>query len=104
MNVFDLRERVLDDYHRYVESFLNIRDERIHDFVSKELDRGVLWPEALVQLSPSYEMGKSVSDLADSGILHPLCKKIFQKNGESFKLYHHQEKAISQRKRSGLTS
>ena len=102
MNVFDLRERVLDDYHRYVESFLNIRDERIRDFVSQELDRGVLWPEALVQLSPSYEMGKSVSELTDSGTLHPLCNKIFQRNGSPFKLYFHQEKAIytAQKKQS----
>lgn len=94
MNVFDLRERVLDDYRRYVESFLNIRDKRIQKFVHEELERGVLWPEALVQLSPSYEMGKSVSDLTDSGILHPLCKKIFQRNGSPFNLYYHQEKAI----------
>jgi ATP-dependent helicase YprA (DUF1998 family) len=102
MNVFDLRKRVLDDYHRYVESFLNIRDGRIQEFVHNELERGVLWPEALVQLSPSYEMGKSVSDLTDNGILHPLCKKIFQRNGSPFKLYYHQEKAIytAQKKQS----
>ena len=43
MNVFDLRNRVLDDYHRYVESFLNIRDQRIQDFVDAELRRGILW-------------------------------------------------------------
>ncbi|MEW6570690.1 MAG: hypothetical protein AB1390_05895 [Nitrospirota bacterium] len=30
----------------------------------------------------------------NDGILHPLCEKIFQKDGKSFQLYHHQEKAI----------
>jgi len=94
MNVFDLREGVLTDYHRYMKSFLNIYDKHISESVAKELDSGTLWPDALVQLNPAYEMGKSVAELADDGILHPLCKQIFQKNGESFKLYYHQEQAI----------
>ncbi|MBI4832695.1 MAG: DEAD/DEAH box helicase [Candidatus Lindowbacteria bacterium] len=94
MNVFDLRDRVIDDYHRYVESFLNIRDERISEFVGSELKRGVLWPDALVQLNPSYEMGKTVSELVSEGLLHPLCGQIFRKDDKSFRLYHHQEQAI----------
>ena len=31
MNVFELRDRVLDDYHRYVESFLSVKDDRIRE-------------------------------------------------------------------------
>jgi ATP-dependent helicase YprA (DUF1998 family) len=95
MNVFALRDRVIEDHHRYVESFLNIRDDRIREFVSSELERGVLWPEPLVQLNPSYEMGKTVSELVSEGLLHPLCQRIFlQKNGQPIRLYHHQEQAI----------
>ena len=94
MDVFKLKNEVINNYHTYVESFLNIKDTRLREFVSQELSRGVLWPEALVQLSPSYEMGKTVSELVSEGILHPLCEKIFQKNGQSFRLYDHQERAI----------
>lgn len=94
MNVFDLRASVLADYHSYVKSFLNIRDDKIRNFVKDELARGALWPDALVQLSPSYEMGKTVSELVTDGLLHPLCQKIFQRAGQSFRLYNHQERAL----------
>ena len=94
MNIFTLRDRVIDDYHQYVESFLNIRDERIRDFVSGELSKGVLWSEPLVQLNPSYETGKTVADFVRQGTLDPLCEKIFRKNDKSIQLYHHQEEAI----------
>lgn len=94
MNVFTLRDGVLQDYHRFVESFLNIQDSRIRNFVGEELAKGALWPEPLVQLNPSYEMGKKINELVTEGVLHPLCEKIFQKNGKPFSLYHHQEQAI----------
>ena len=29
MNIFNLRDHVINDYHEYVESFLNIQDEHI---------------------------------------------------------------------------
>ena len=93
MDVFALRNRVLGDYHRYVESFLEIKDERIHEFVKSELAGGVLWPEALVQLNPSYEKGRTVEELVEEGLLHPLCRKIFrdEKTGGSIHLFKHQE-------------
>ncbi|HUU28982.1 MAG TPA: DEAD/DEAH box helicase [archaeon] len=94
MDVFALRKQVLDDYHRYVKSFLNIRDRRIREYVDGELSRGVLWPDTLVQLNPSYEMGKTVSDLVAEGVIHPLCGKIFLRKGKSIHLYKHQEQAV----------
>ena len=107
MNIFDLRDRVLGDYQNYVEGFLNIKDERIRDFVAQELSSGVFWPEALIQLNPSFEMGRSVSELVNQGLLDPLCEEIFQKNGSSIRLFDHQERAISlalQRKHYILTT
>jgi len=95
MDVFQLRNNVINDYQNYVESFLHIQDDRIRDFVHDEFEKGVLWPDPLIQLSPSYEMGKTVSEMVDAGDLHPLCKEIFRsEKGESFHLYHHQEQAI----------
>lgn len=70
MNIFALRNRVLQDYHRYVKSFLNIRDQHIRKFVHDQLESGYLWPEALLQLNPAYEMGKSVAELVADGRLH----------------------------------
>jgi len=94
MNVFVLRDQVINQYHQYVESFLNIQDERLRNFVHEELAKGVLWPDSLVQLNPSYTMGKTVADLVDEGLLHKLCEQIFQNKGDSFHLYNHQEQAV----------
>ncbi|MFQ5455356.1 MAG: DEAD/DEAH box helicase [Nitrospirota bacterium] len=94
MNIFNLRENVINDYQQYIEGFLNIQDERIRGFVSNELSKGILWPDPLVQLNPSYEMGRSVSELVSEGLIDPLCEKIFQKDNRPFHLYFHQERAI----------
>ncbi len=94
MNVFELRNSVINDYREYVESFINIKDERIENFVKDELRKGKLWPDGLIQLNPSYEIGKNIIQLVEEGLLHPLCKKIFKKNGNIFNLYDHQERAI----------
>ena len=35
MDVFALRERVVNDYKNYIESFVRIRDKRIDEFRSR---------------------------------------------------------------------
>ena len=96
MSIFDLHREVVADYERYVHSFLSIADDRIRDFVTHELsEEKRLWPDALLQLSPSYEAGGSVSELVGQRLLHLLCEQIFcAQNGHPFALYRHQREAI----------
>ncbi len=94
MDIFDLRDKVLADYQRYVQGGLLIQDNRVREFVADALSSGAFWPDPLIQLNPSFEMGSSVAELVDQGLLHPLCKTIFQKKGTSFRLFDHQERAI----------
>jgi hypothetical protein len=44
LDIFQLRNEVIDDYRQYIESFLKIRDIRVREFVNQELDKGQLWP------------------------------------------------------------
>ncbi|NOZ28512.1 MAG: DEAD/DEAH box helicase [Chloroflexi bacterium] len=95
MDAFALHQNVLADYNAYVRSFLNIADERIRTFVEEQLRRGRLWPEPLLQLNPAYPKTRTVKELVDEGLLHPLCARFFVDNkGQSFRLYHHQEQAV----------
>lgn len=55
MEVFKLRNNVIEDYGSYVRSFLTIKDERIAGLVQEEMDGGFLWPDPLIQLNPSFE-------------------------------------------------
>lgn len=77
MDVFSLREGVVGDYGSYVTSFLEIRDERIGEFVHQQLNEGALWPDPLLQLNPSFAPGPSIDDLVSEGLLHRDCLRIF---------------------------
>ncbi len=78
MDVFELRRRLVDDYERYIRSFISIRDDRIREEVDNNLRGGMLWPEPRIGLNPSFAPGGRVDDLVDDGRLHPECSKIFR--------------------------
>jgi superfamily II DNA/RNA helicase len=90
MDTFKLRDEVLHDYANYVGSFLTISDSQIAEYVKQRLSEETLWPEALVQLSPAYELGPTVEELVSQGVLHPLCAGIFG----GIQLYRHQHEAL----------
>ena len=96
MSIFQLKDAVIEEYKEYIHSFLTIQDDRIRDFVSRELvDKGVLWPPALVQLNPAYRKAASIEDLVAEGKLHPECAEIFRdRDGRSITLFQHQQEAI----------
>jgi len=49
MSIFDLRQSVIDEYSKYVQSFLSIADDRIRAFIEESLLKNhVLWPDSLV--------------------------------------------------------
>jgi len=77
MDVFKLRNDLINDYSSYVLSFLQIQDKRIHDYVINEMNDGLYWPEPLIQLNPEYEKGMFVFQMVEEGILHSECRKIF---------------------------
>lgn len=60
MNVFDLSDRLVRDYRAYTQGFVEIADDRIREYAQRELDEGLLWPEPLIQLNPSFEPGASI--------------------------------------------
>ena len=60
-----------------VQSFINIRDQRIRQKVDSEISAGLLWPEPLIQLNPKFKPGKSIVKLVNDGILQEECRKVF---------------------------
>lgn len=99
VDVFQLRNHVVDDYAQYTTSFLNILDPEIRRYVHTQLTAGTLWPDALIQLSPAYEPADTIDHLASTGVLHPQTSAIFRvpdRNDalQSLGLYRHQRQAI----------
>ncbi len=100
MDVFTLRNNIIDDYSRYISSFIKIYDSRISEKVEKEIKEGLLWPQPLIQINPPFAISDDIESLVDQKLLHPECRKIFRygkdKNneGKALRLYQHQVDAI----------
>ena len=77
MDVFELHQNVIDDYAAYTRSFIRISDKRIAEAVHQEISEGLLWPEPLLQLNPSFAPGKKIDELVTEGVLHEDCGRIF---------------------------
>lgn len=90
MNILKFHKSLIENYKTYIQSFVNIKDKRIADFVEKEIDEKKLWPEPLVQFNPTFEKGKHINDLVHEFNLHSTLAKIF----DGFELFKHQEEAI----------
>jgi len=99
--MFDLRKQLVSDFREYIESFLNIRDQAIQDFVDSEIDRGALWPDPLLQLNPAFEDAGLIDELVEKGALDRRCGTIFRlgksqdnPSGSPLRLFRHQVEAL----------
>jgi superfamily II DNA/RNA helicase/very-short-patch-repair endonuclease len=90
MNILKFHRGLIENYKTYIQSFVNIKDKKISDFVEKEISDKKLWPEPLVQFNPNFEKGRLLSELVNEANLHSTLPKIF----EGFELFKHQEEAI----------
>ncbi len=96
MTIFNLHSAVIADYRDFVGSFFTVADRRAREYVERALvEEARLWPDFLLQVSPSYARSATVDDLADRGTLHPATAEIFRTAaGEPFHLYQHQVEAM----------
>lgn len=90
MNIFDTRKEIIADYKRYIDSFINIKDERIKAKVHEETKKGVLCPEPLIQFNPSFKYDISLNELIKEEGLHDSLNRIF----DGYQLYKHQVDAL----------
>ncbi len=97
MSIFDLHTAVLADYRDFVRSFFAIADARALEFVDHTLEtERQLWPDYLLQVSPSYAREESVDQLCARGALHAETAQIFRRpGGKPFELFRHQAEALA---------
>lgn len=99
MDIFAYRNTLIEHYKEYVSGFIKIRDQRISEHLTSKLDGGHLWPEALIQLNPCFEPGRSVDQLVGAGVLHDECTRVFRRKSDDgsslpLRLHAHQEEAL----------
>ena len=95
LDIFALRDTVVDEYKRFATSFTTIHAPDIKAQVEAIYAENRYWPEPLIQINPSYKHSADVRGLVAQGLLDPTCADIFQVKGEPLTLYKHQEQAIA---------
>src|SRR5689334_132579 len=100
MDVFHLRDQVVDEYQQYVKGFIPVREPRLKRFVDEYFESQKLWPEPFVQLNPAFEQGRTVDQLVASGLLRDECRRMFRRRehegdvGSTITLHKHQDDAL----------
>ena len=95
LDVFALRDSVVDEYKRFATSFTTIHARDIQEQVAAIYAEQRYWPEPLIQINPSYKRTTDVGALAANDVLDPGCADIFRANGQPLALYKHQEQAVA---------
>lgn len=90
MDAFITHNQVISDYKEYLQSFINIYDSKILNYIQNETLVKNIIPEPLIQFNPSFEKGKSFEELINEAIVHPNLSKALG----SYRLYRHQVEAI----------
>jgi ATP-dependent helicase YprA (DUF1998 family) len=96
--IFDLRNAITRSYREFVRGFVKSAPPDIQAKVEEVFtDEEYLSPSPLVQITPAFERGRTISDLCEEGTLHPHGRYVFRsKKGESLRLHLHQEQAVRQ--------
>ena len=101
MDVFDFRDKLVDEYARFTRSFVRIRAADIKTHVDQEYAAERFWPAPMVQLNPAFVSGGDIGRFVAEGVLHPECERIFRAGksaagapGAALTLHRHQEQAI----------
>ena len=101
MDVFEVREKVIDDYRSFTTASIDIKDARLKQHYQDELDRDRQWPEPWLSLNPAFEPGGRIDELVREGRLESECDRIFRvkptpeaSTGPLLTLHRHQREAI----------
>jgi ATP-dependent helicase YprA (DUF1998 family) len=101
VDVFDVREKLIEDYKEFTSSFVDPRDPEIQGHVARLTALGYQWPAPYLSLNPNFSSGGTVEELVRDDLLHADNERVFRiKMGEDdpgsqpLRLHQHQRRAI----------
>ena len=99
MDVFLVRDRLIEDYLEFTGSFVDIHDKHIREHVAERMARGYQWPDPWPSRNPNFASGGTITDVIAEVLLQPECKRIFRlkddgPEGSVLRLHQHQREAI----------
>lgn len=97
MDVFDLRKQIVQDYANFARSFTRVRADDLKLQIDAIYGKDQFWPEPLLQITPYYERGASLDELAATGEVTATTAAIFrvpEDSGNPLQLHTHQVQAL----------
>ena len=95
MDVFEVHDRLVDDYRSFTTGFVQIEDRDIRRYVDRRVAEGEQWPEPYLALNPQFASGGTIDELVSLGLLHRSCARIFRIGAdEPMHLHRHQRAAV----------
>lgn len=74
MDIFALRDQLVEDYRAFTGSFVTPRDPRIDQLLAERMAASEQWPDPWLSLNPSC----TPAELVGEGLLHSECERIFR--------------------------
>ncbi|MCW5657110.1 MAG: DEAD/DEAH box helicase [Burkholderiaceae bacterium] len=98
MDVFDLRRQIVEDYANFARSFTRIKADDLRRQIDEVYANDRFWPEPLLQISPHFEPGATVDELARHGEIEQTTARVFRRPdapSEPLLLHTHQVQALT---------
>ncbi len=76
MNVFEFRQKLVNEYAEFTRSFTRIKADDIRAFVDGEYASQKYCPEPLVEVNPNFQPGGTVEALCDAGQFSQACTQM----------------------------
>ncbi len=101
MDVFTVRDQLVDDYREFTGSFVTIHDSRVREHVDQRTLGSYQWPDPWLSLNPNFARGGSITELVGNGLLDAECDRVFRikpekddADGPVLRLHQHQQEAV----------
>lgn len=78
MDVFSLRDTVIDEYKKFATSFTRIHTPDDRAEVAEIYARDHYWPDPLIQLNPKFKQTTTVEQQVTDDALDPKCGEVFR--------------------------
>lgn len=63
MDAFKVHDQLIRDYRSFTEGFVEIRDQRIREYVEEQSARGAQWLAPWLALNPAFSPGGRIDEL-----------------------------------------
>lgn len=71
MDVFEVHQRLIEEYRDFTTAAVPVRAGGILDLVRSSAELGEQWSDPWISLNPSFASGGTVDELVIQGDLHP---------------------------------